>query len=87
MFRPPAEDVDGACACDARWSCVEAMLGGRREGTLKPGAPMVNGSKDSAEDSESFMNLDSSELKRDPEAGAAEDDVEEEGSENAALPL
>lgn len=67
-----AEDED----CDARWSCVAAMLGGSREGTLKPGAPMVKGSKDSADESESVMNLDSSELKREDEAGGAPDDEE-----------
>lgn len=82
----PADDVDGPCACDAKWSCVDAMLGGSRDGTLKPGAPMVKGSNDSAEVSESFINLDSSELKREPDVGAA-DDVEEDGSEKPALPL
>ena len=52
------------------------MLGGSREGTLKPGAPMVKGSKDSADESESVMNLDSSELKSEDEEGAAPDEVD-----------
>lgn len=71
--------------CDTRWSCVAAMLGGNKEGTLKPGAPRVNGSNDSADESESVMNLDSSELKREPEAGAAAEAVEEDGSEKPVL--
>ena len=64
------------------------MLGGSKEGTLKPGAPMVKGSKDSAEVRDSFMNLDSSELKSEPDVGAAEEEEEEEdGSAKPVLPL
>lgn len=61
------------------------MLGGRREGTLKPGAPIVKGSKDSAEESESVMNLDSSELNSEVDSGAAEALAEVEGSEKPVL--
>ncbi len=82
------EDVEAdGPPCDAKWSCVAAMLGGSKEGTLKPGAPMVKGSKDSADESESFINLDSSELKRESESGAADVDVEDEGSRKLRLPL
>lgn len=80
-----AKDPDADGVWDARWSCEAAMLGGNKEGTLKPGAPMVKGSNDSAEESESVINLDSSELKRELEAGAADEDVEEEGSEKPVL--
>lgn len=83
----PADEVDGP----ARWSCVDAMFGGSSEGTLKPGAPMVNGSKDSAEESDSVMNLDSSELKRerdaDAEVDAEVDADDEDGSAKLMLPL
>lgn len=60
-------------------------MGGKSEGTLKPGAPMVNGSNDSADDSESVMNFDSSELKRDDASGAADALADVEGSENPVL--
>lgn len=61
---------------------METMLGGSNDGTLKPGAPMVKGSNDSAEESESVMNLDSSELKSEPDA-----DADELGSGKPRLPL
>lgn len=87
----PAEDVEGRADPDPGiWSCVDAMLGGSNEGTLNPGAPMVNGSKDSADDRESVINLDSSELKREPDAGAETDadvDEDDEGSAKLMLPL
>lgn len=47
---------------------------------------MVKGSKDSAEERESVMNLDSSELNREPELFAAEVEVDEDGSTKLRLP-
>lgn len=61
------------------------MLGGNKDGTLKSGAPMVKGSNDSAEESDSVMNLDSSLLKSEPEAGAVDVLAEEDGSEKPVL--
>ena len=65
---------------------VAPIPGGSSEGTLKPGAPIVKGSKDSANERESVMNLDSSELNRELELGADEV-VEEAGSTKPRLPL
>ena len=63
------------------------MFGGRSDGTLKPGAPIVKGSNDSAEESESVMNLDSSELKREPDAGAAEEEDEDGSAKGRLAPV
>lgn len=46
---------------------------------------MVKGSNDSADESESVMNLDSSLLKSEPEAGAVDALADEDGSEKPVL--